>query len=250
MTNTSTLAVQHTSLQFSDDRRQQNHDCRTLFEKGGRYPIKTGTESGPETFLQDYLRQYAHEFNHEIVFSRGVWVAVDKKIIKPRTMRKGEVFVVSNDQLVGRQHDRTIAWMSFQHVDERIGKVAQAATHYSTKGRTPGDPNYDTNKMIAEALDVWFKKNAKGRGIAFANGDFNMLDTVDKQDWAFGGPWTSMADELDNHQDTGHGPIDGMCSYNRDGRVKAKRFEVLRDNKLHMHTDHYVCRGAWSIKHL
>lgn len=250
MNNTTTLPVQHTSLQFSDDRRQQRLDCEKLFAKGTRYPIKTGTEAGPETFLNDYLEEFAKKFNHVIYFGRGNWVAVDRNIIKPRSVKKSTIFVVKNDLLTGRQHDRVIPWIGFNHVDDRVGRIYQAATHYSTKGRVPGDPNYDTNKMIAEKLSEWFKKYGSGRAIAFANGDFNMLDTVSAQDWAFGGPWTSMADELDAHADTGHGPIDGFTSYNKDGRVKAKRFEVLRDDKLFMYTDHYVCRGAWSVKHL
>lgn len=249
MNNTSTLAVQHTSLQFSDDRRQQRADCEKLFSKGTRYPIKTGTEAGEDTFLNDYLEEFAKKFNHALVFGRGNWVAVDREIIKPRSIKKDSILVVKNDKLVGRQHDRVIPWLGFNHVDDRIGRVYQAATHYSTKGRTPGDPNYWSNKLIAERLDQWFKQYGSGHSIALANGDFNMLDTLDAQDWAFGGPWTSMADELNAHKNTGHGPIDGFCSYNRDGRVKAKRFEVLQDNKMHMYTDHFVCRGAWSVKH-
>lgn len=249
MSNTTTLAVQHTSLQFSDDRRQQRLDCEKLFSKGSRYPIKTGTEAGEDTFLNEYLQQFADQFNHAIIFGRGNWVAVDREIIKRGSIKKDTVFVVKNDKLVGRQHDRVIPWLSFEHVDERVGRVAQAATHYSTKGRVPGDPNYWSNELIADSLSRWFKEHGSSKGLAFANGDFNMLDTLKVQDWAFGGPWTSMADELDAHKDTGHGPIDGMCSYNRDGRVKAKRFEVLKDNKLHMFSDHYVCRGAWTVKH-
>ena len=250
MTNTSTLAVQHTSLQFSDDRRQQRTDVEKLFSRGRRYPVKTGTEAGPETFTQDYLKEFAKKFNHTIVFSRANWVAVDLDIVKPKSLKKGDIFVVDNSQLTGRQHDRTIPWIGFNHVDDRIGRIYQAAAHYSTHGRGPGDPNYDTNKMIADKLSEYFVKRGSGRAIAFANGDFNMLDTLDAQDWAFGGPWQSMADELNAHKNTGHGPIDGMCSYNKDRRVKAKRFQVLRDNEMHMYTDHFVCRGAWSIKHL
>jgi hypothetical protein len=246
----SVLKHQHTSLQFSDTKEQQLHDAHAVFAKGKAFPIKTGTESAGETHLHDGLIAAAKEFGHAIHFSRGNWVAVDKSIVKPGTLKKGEVFVVSNDTLVGHQHDRTFPWVRFTHADERLGRISVAGFHYSTKGRETWDPNNDTNKMYARKIAEWMRDSARGTAIALGAGDFNMIDTLERQDWAFGGPFTSMADELGAHQNTGHGPIDGFVSFDKDGRVKPKKFQVLRDDELKLYSDHFVCRGTWTIRHL
>lgn len=246
----SVLKMQHTSLQFSDNKEQQVADVKKLFVKGKAFPIKTGTESAGETFSHEALKAFAKEFNHAIKFSRGNWVAVDRAIVKKGSLRSGEVFVVANDTLVGHQHDRTFPWISFAHADERLGRIAVAGFHYSTKGRTPDQPNNDTNRKYASDIATWMKQAGSRSAIALGAGDFNMLDPVEAQDWAFGHGFTSMADELGKYKNTGHGPIDGFVSYDKDGRVKAKRFQVLDDKEMRMFSDHFVCRGTWTVRHL
>ena len=247
---TSVLKMQHTSLQYSDSRDQQFEDVEKLFAKGKAFPIKTGTESGPEATNHnlDALQKFAKEYNHVLHAAYGNWIAVDRKIIKSGTVKKGKVFVASNDEIVGRMHDRVFPTLEFDHEDPRLGHIAQAAAHYPTKGARPSDPNYDINKKYAARLQNWMQRASRGTRLAFVNGDFNMNDIL--LDWAFDGHFTSMADELNAHANTGHGPIDGFCSYDKDGRVKAKTFNVLDDSELHMHTDHFVCRGTWTVRHL
>lgn len=247
---TSVLKTQHTSLQFSDSREQQFADVEKLFKIGRRFPIKTGTESGPEATNHnlDALRKFADEYNHILHMAYGNWIAVDKAIIKPGTLKKNQIFVAKNDIIVGRMHDRVFPIVSFRHADPRMGRIAQAAAHYPTKGAKKSDPNYDINVMYARRLQAWMRNASRGFDLSFVNGDFNMPDP--KSDWAFGGNFTSMADELKAWQNTGHGPIDGFCSYDRDGRVKAKTFKVLDDSEVHMHTDHFVCQGTWTVRHL
>lgn len=245
------LKHQHTSLQFSDPKHQQEHDVRVLFAKGEKFPIKTGTESGTDNALHDLVAHYAKKHNHVIQHAQGNWVAVDRDIIKPRSRpHKDKIFVVSNDTLFGRQHDREFPTIQFVHADERMGIFGVAGFHYSTHGRLPLDPNWDTNMMYAGNIAEWMEHAARGTNIALGAGDFNMVDKLPKQDWAFGEGFTSMADELNKYPNTGHGPIDGFVSYDKDKRVKAKKLEVLTDNRLHMFSDHYVCRGTWSIRHL
>lgn len=246
----STLRMQHTSLQFSDTAEQQKHDVRQLFISGKDYPIKTGTEGGAETATYDWLRYFGKEFKHSVHVVRGNWIAVDQRIIKNGTFKRGEVFVAKNDIIVGKMHDRLLATVEFEHQDPRMGHIAVGCAHYATKGQRPGDPNYDINKRYAERINTWMKNNAQGSDLAFVNGDFNMVDSLPGQDWAFGGHWTSMADELKAWENTGHGPIDGFASYDRDGRVSAKDFDVLRDGQVRMFSDHYVVRGEWKVKHL
>jgi len=245
---TSILRTQHTSLQFSDSLAQQKHDVRSLFANGVLYPIKTGTESGNDNALNDLVKAEAAEFNHIVHFFRGNWVAIDRKIIKPGSVKKGSVFVAKASDVVGPGHDSGFATVAFDHVDPRIGRVNQAAAHYPTKGSRPGDPNYKITKKYAEEISKWMAKVGAGSDLAFVNGDFNMDDA--KLDWAHGGNFTSMGDELKKHPNTGHGPIDGFASYDKDGRVKANGYRVLNDTQRKMFSDHFVCIGAWEITHL
>lgn len=249
MSGVATLKMQLTPLQYSDNKEQQLADAKRVFTKGKQFPIKFGTEAGPETELHNALRAAAREHNHLIHFARGNFIAVDRSIVLKGSDKRSQIFVVKNDVLVGRQHDRVIPTLAFTHADPRIGRVALAGIHYSTKGRTPDQPNNDTNKMIADSIAEWMRSAGRNRAIAFAAGDWNMLDNLEHQDWAFGNEFTSIADELKKHLNTGHGPIDGFCSYNRDGRVTAKWHKVLNDAKAPMNSDHYKSLCAWSVKH-
>ena len=246
----SVLKVQHTSLQFSDSPEQQKHDVRRLFATGKNFPIKTGTEGGSDNANYDWLKYFAKEHNHAFHVVRGNWIAIDRAIVEPKSLDRDQQFVMKNDFVVGRMHDRILATVEFDHRDPRLGHIAVGCAHYPTKGRLPDDPNNDVNEEYADVIAKWMKESAKGSGIAFVHGDFNMLDNKKRQDWSFGENWTSMADELKAWQNTGHGPIDGFASYDNDGRVSARSFRVLDDSELKMFTDHYVVRGAWNVKHL
>lgn len=250
----SLLRMQHTSLQFSDSPAQQRKDIHDLFEQGKSYPIKTGTEAaadkGSASMNYEYLKEFAAKYNHALQIVRDNWVAVDRSIVKLHSLERGSVFLISNDNMVGHGHDRVLATISFDHVDEGIGHISVGAIHYATKSRGPGSPNWDINKICAEKLSAWMRKEAAGTNLAFLNGDFNMADNKENQDWAFGGSFTSMADELKAWHNTGHGPIDGFCSYDHDARVRAHRFHVLDDTEFAQFSDHFVCRGIWLIEHL
>lgn len=246
------LRVQHTSLQFSDPRKQQEKDVRTLFAKGIAHPIKTGTEAGPSTPDKNANRQlllhFAREYNHEICFGADNWIAVDRSIIVPGTVVKGDVFIVDNQKMRGNGHDRRMATFEFDHVDPRIGGLGFAAIHGALQGSKPGQVNTWINREIAEAIAAWMRRAGRGTDLAFVHGDFNINDKL--HDWAFGRDFTSMADLLKTHPGTGHGPIDGFAKYDRDARVKARQFKVLGDRDLFMHSDHKVVRGVWEIGHL
>lgn len=250
MSTYTSLRHQHSSLQFSDSPAQQEADVKRLFEQGNSFPIKTGTESGDDNALHDLVEFYAKKFDHLLAARQGNWVAVDRAIIQKRSQRRGHVFVVDNARLVGHQRDREFPWIQFTHAKPGVGRLAVAGFHYSTAGRLPNNPNWDTNKLYAESIAEWMQEFAKGHNIALGAGDFNMIDSMRNQDWAFGNGFTSLADELGRYYNTGHGPIDGLVSFDADKRVKAKKLVVLDDKELHMHTDHFVVRGTWSIRHL
>lgn len=246
------LRMQNSSLQFSDTHKQQKHDVRLLFSEGQQYPIKTGSEAGLDrtggSMNRHYLMQFADEYNHVLHFARDNWVAVDRAIVVPGSVEKGSVFVVDGDKTKGRGHDSVMATLGFTHINPLVGRIHQGAVHYPTQGRTPRDPNWEWNELYAERIGGWMQDEARDKDLAFVNGDFNMPDR--KSDWAFGEHFTSMADELKAWEGTGHGDIDGFCSYDKDGRVTATRFAVLNDQEQFMFTDHYVCQGVWDIRHL
>lgn len=248
--STHDLRMQHTSLQFSDKPDQQEHDVRALFEKGEAWPIKSGTEAGVDKVGDNRLRplliHFAEKHDHIINFAGDAWVAVDRKIIVPGSVKKEDVFLISNDTMVGHGHDRYVAALHFVHATPGVGHISVGSVHYATKGRVPGDPNYDINRVCAVKIGRWLAQNGHGSNLAFINGDFNIPDA--RLDFALGENFTSMADELEAWQNTGHGPIDGFCSYDRDGRVKAKRFNVLDDSEFKMFSDHFMCRGTWETR--
>ena len=250
LVTSSVLRVQHTSLQFSDKPEQQKHDVRQLFVTGKKFPIKTGTEGGSDNASYRWLKYFGKEFNHAVHIVRGNWIAIDRDIIEPKSLDRGQEFVIKNDFVVGRMHDRILTTVEFDHRDPRIGHIGVGPAHYPTKGRLPVDPNNDVNELYADKIAAWMKDAAKGSAIAFVHGDFNMLDNKKRQDWSFGNNWTSMADELKAWKNTGHGPIDGFASYDNDGRVSARSFRVLDDSDVKMFSDHFVVRGAWNVKHL
>lgn len=251
--SSSILKMQHSSLQRNDPQNQQRHDVDVLFTTGGPFVIKTGTEAGVAADGSNHNRRLlleaANDFNHIIHFAGDCWVAVDRKVIVPKTHSRGRVYVADKEDVHGKSYDRQFPTLGFEHVDSRVGYINVASVHYPTGGPRPGDPNYKINRRYARKLQEWMREVGVGTDLAFANGDFNMNDK--KLDWSFGGTFTSMADELKKYPPThGKRTIDGLNSYNKDGRVSAKRMAVLPDSRLHLFADHNVCRGWWEVRHL
>lgn len=248
-TNQTILRMQHTSLQFSDGPKQQEADVAKIFRRGrGQgFPIKTGTESGPETATHELLKHYAKKHNHRIHFARGNWIAVDRAIIQPKSVLVGSLFVEDTKNVVGPGHDSVAATMTFRHIRSGVGRIGIAAAHYPTKGRRPGDPNYQVNIRYAKRINNWMRTLHRRGTLPFVSGDFNMPDQ--ELDWDFGLGFTSLGDHLQKWPGTGHGPIDGMACYDESKRVMPRSLNVLNDKEMFMHSDHFVYRGAWIVKH-
>jgi hypothetical protein len=245
----SLLRVQHSSLQFSDGSRQQGHDIEKLFRTGEDYHIKTGTEAGPEdgNDNREHLIEAAQDYKHRIHFTEGNWVAVDREIIQPGSVKVGGVLIASQNEMRTKGRARVMATFAFTHKDDRFGRIAQAAAHYATRGARKGDPNYHINVRYSNRIESWMRRAGSKKAMAFVNGDFNMPDAV--LDWAHGNDFTSMGDELKRHPNTGHGAIDGMCSFDQDRRVQANSLRVLSDAEMRLFMDHFVVRGSWAIRH-
>ena len=235
----------HISLQFSDGPKQKEHDVIEMFELGA--DIITGTEAG-EDVLWNLIVKYAEEFGYRVKRYRSNFICIKKEIIKRGSWTSGGVTVEDKEKVFGPGHDSAFPWVGFTHRTPGIGEIFIAAGHYPTKGRRPGDPNYLVNKKYAGKVSDWAVEKGKGTALAFYAGDQNMPD--DRSDTFFGGPLTSIWDELGKHQNTGHGNIDIVASYNHDGRVTALSVRACNDREWFMHSDHFPVIARYRIKHL
>ena len=136
--------------------------------------------------------------------------------------------------------------ISFDHFNPKVGRLHVGGVHLYTHGRKHGDSNYELNVQATWNIEKWLRNAARGTDLGFVNGDWNIVDR--SMDVALGRNFTSMADKLKAWQNTGHGSIDAMCSYDHDGRVQAHHFNVLDDTELKLFTDHFLCHGTWKIR--
>lgn len=237
----------HTSLQFSDTPAQKEKDVKKIFARAvkmGAWWV-TGTESG-ESPLKEIVAREAKAAGYKLHRNRGNWIAVRRSVIKRGTWEEGVVFVESTENVVGPGHDLAFPWVTFEHVDFQVGQISVAAIHYATKGRNASMPNFAANKKYAAALDKWGREKAKGKALAFVQGDFNMLDNV--SDLFFGGGFTTYGDQLKKWPNTGHGPIDALATWDGDGRVTVVSYDAWDDKEFFMNSDHFVITGTARIK--
>ena len=65
-----------------------------------------------------------------------------------------------------------------------------------------------------------------------------------------GGPLTSAWDELGIYQNTGHGNIDVIASYDRDRRVRAEHIQAFPDSDFPLATDHFLVEAWYRVRRL
>lgn len=238
------VTFQHTSMQFSDTDSQMARDVERIFGRGRQ--VLTGTEAGGEKAkpLPDLLREAAEDIGYHYHQAKGEWIAVSRELTKKRSrVTRGYVPVLESHEGLGKHTDRGIAWMSFN--TDNLGKITIGAGHYLTHGRKPGDPNWTLNQRYADAIGEWARDKGRGQDLVFYGGDQNIPDRT--EDTFFGSPLTSAWDEIGRYENTGHGNIDLVASYDRDGRVEAKGIRALDDRELHLFTDHFLVEAEYKI---
>ena len=273
--NSVVVKTMHASLEFGDTAKQKEEDITDLFARAKQRGVwwVTGTEAGPGAGTTgDLLNRLGKAAGYQVwVPSTGkgagsttdCWVAVDSQRIKKDSWRTGfEPGIPGSGSLYEKQGlprdttprwgPRGVVWGSFVNTD--IGAVSVAAAHYLTKGRSAkGQPikgidHYEWNKKLAKAIGDWARDHGKGKGLAFYGGDQNIVDRTD--DTFFGQPLTSVWDELKKWENTGHGNIDVIASYNGDGRVSAQDARALDDKAFFQHSDHYVIEAEFKVDRL
>lgn len=235
------LNLAHLSLQFSDTGDQMRHDVRVLFDRG--YHVITGTESGPDNPLHHLVAVAAKVHGYRLQQARTNWVAFREDIIRGG-WSTGYVDVLQSTEGIGKHSDRGIVWAGANTTLDDVGRVTVGCGHYLTKGRR-GQPNNDENRRYAAAIGDWARDKGAGGKVVFYHGDQNTIDR--DVDTFYGEPLTSAWDELQVWQDTGHGNIDVIASYDPDRRVRARRVRALPDRRVFLNTDHFLIEATYDI---
>ena len=243
---TVTLDVMHCSMQFSDHKDQKQADAKKIMARARNRNVAwvTGTEAGAgkSMDLRAALEKECRDNDYRFMVRSDTWIAVDRNVITPQSYSDG--YIQTAPAKGGVHSQLGISWVQFDHI--KIGVTSVGASHYMTHGRKPGDEYYGVNTELTQAIGKWGREHGAGSKLAFYGADSNIPDRTD--DVFRGQPFTTLADELKDPQDTGHGSIDVIASYDHDGRVKGKYWRVLDDHEFFLNTDHFACEGGFTVK--
>ncbi|MCY4726714.1 hypothetical protein NYO98_10530 [Nocardioides sp. STR2] len=256
-TPTTRLDLMHASMQFSDPMGQKEHDIEAIFERAERRGVAwiTGTEASTKAYRK-MIRKVAkrHGYRLHVKGHNASWIAVRKSLITGG-WSSGFVRVIppANEIPGSVRHwgPRGILWCTFDTAD--LGRITVIASHYLTGARFKAGSTYGTvnhwaqNKRLARAIGRFAKRKGKGPALVFYGGDQNMDDK--RSDTFFGEPLTSVWDDLGKHPGTGHGNIDVIARFNRDGRVTTAYGRVLRDDRFFLFTDHFLVEAGFDVRH-
>lgn len=266
----------HVSLEVFDNAEQRAKDNDKIFERAvnRRYAWITGTEAN-EDVARDLIRTAREaEYRPWVPTHQAegrdegegtdCWIAVREDLISgnftpdftPVIPSAGRLYheqgLPNAENLRPRWQQKGLVSVSFD-CDKLVGRIGLGVTHHLTKGRVDGPDSvihgvdhYEWNQKLDRAVTEWAKEVAAGRNLAFFNTDRNLSDRRSGEDEIKG--LTTLADELRAWQPTGHGDIDWMMSFNKDGRVTPVSFTVLDDREFHLYTDHYFCEGVYNVE--
>lgn len=244
---TERITFQHTPMQFSDTPAEQQADAEQIFKRArqaGKAHL-SGTETAPGTAVYEAVKAAAKKYGYRLHVARSVWVAIDEQKIKKGTrVQVGYEQVIESHEGTGKHTDRGIVWITYTHAI--LGtKVTHGCAHYLTNGRKPGQPNFVLNQRLAAAIGDWARDKGKKGAIVTYAGDQNIVDRT--EDTFFGSPLTSLWDELKKYEDTGHGNIDVIATYDGDGRVTATSIDAKTDKEFRLAADHFLLDGAVDV---
>lgn len=235
------INVMHVSLQFSDRTAQKRHDAEVIFKRARSRDALwvTGTEA-QEADSRGFLDQYAGQTGYSFYVHGNCWIGLRKTEV--RNVRHDYNHVLDAGAGQGRHGDVGITSAEF---DTDLGQISVGVSHLLLQGYKPSDPNYRLNGKVLTAIGEWGKAAGQGRRLAFFAGDMNTPDRT--EDVFRGKPFTTLADEMRDWQNTGHGSIDCIASYDLDRRVKGAYWRVLDDREFYLFTDHFACEGGFDI---
>lgn len=256
----------HVSLEVFDNDKQHTEDVEKILERAvnRRYAWLTGTESGGNTAKELVRVAKANGYRPHVPDGTDCWILVRNDLISgnfdanlqrviPGAERLyREANLPNADNLRPRWAPKGLITVGFD-CDKLAGRINVGVTHHLTSGRVDGPDSvihgvdhYDWNQKLDRAVIDWAREVAAGRNLAFFNTDRNLSDRRSGEDEIKG--LTTLADELRDWQPSGHGDIDWMMSYDKDGRVTGASFTVLDDREFHLNTDHYFCEGVYNVE--
>ncbi len=267
-------------LQFSDTDTQHTADLEKIFSRAQKRGVKiiTGTEAGSGAgntsaelvrIGQKYgYRMWVPSHKRRPAAEGGTtdgWIAIAKTFITGGWEQDFIPAIPGSRTLYSQQGidpesfprwgTKGLVWVGF---DSPLGRIYVGAGHYLTKARHPkaivkGVDHWEWNKRFGEIISKWAMEKGKGSALVFYGGDQNMADSANTQprgDTFFGGPLTSLGDELEYWANTGHGPIDVFATYDEDGRVEAAYWRSLNDEAFALAGDHFLSEGGVDIREL
>lgn len=244
MQRTLKLRLGHASMLYKVSQAQAKHDAEAIFKRG--FDWITGTEAG-ENPVQSALRDAADKYNYKIFIYQDNWIAVEKSTIDPDSWFQVGNKIIDNDKVIGPGHDTNVARVTFKH--KILGTITILCSHYPTKGRPVPSGIFRRNlrwtRFLARAIGALGRKFGKGRALVFYGGDQNIIDRIN--DTFFGQPFTSAWDEIGRYENTGHGNIDVIASYDSDKRVECTGVRALDDFELQLFTDHYLVEAGYRV---
>jgi hypothetical protein len=260
-----TLTISHTSLQFGDTDREHTEDIEAILSRGRM--LVGGTEAGlgaGNTAKELKRIGAAYDYRMWVPQAEGIntdcWVGVHKDLADGGFKTHFNPVIPSSREFEkkGLRCDRRwgpkgLVWLEF---DSDLGHISHGAMHYLTGARHPhavhGEvDHWAWNKKLGRHAGLWAAQQGRGPGLAFVSLDGNMADNKNDEpqgDMFFDSPVTTAADELEAWENTGHGAIDGIASYNHDGRVKALDWRVFTDRELRLAADHYHCEADYAVR--
>lgn len=277
------VRVAHTSLQFSDNDKQTTHDIEKIFDRSvaRKTAWLTGTEagSGAGNTGRELVRiGRNHGYKMWVPSnqksgpgsSTDCWIAVREDLVDKGSWKSGYLDAIKGSQQLyeslGKDGDLNPRWgpkglvhVQFKSTRSGLGVVNIGAAHYLTKARSPKSPkihgvdHWEQNKKLTDVIGKWSREEGQGNALVFYGGDQNMADNKNKEpqgDTFMGEPLTSMWDEVKFWENTGHGNIDVIASYDKDGRVKALHINAFNDKQFFLHGDHFYIEGVFNVEPL
>lgn len=246
------LRFAHCSLQFSDTPAQHTDDIERLFKRG--YDVLTGTEAGPgaNNTLRE-LRRCARKYGYRLSITHryDTWVAVKGSLVVSDYDEGAEFALWRSSRTPGDQPgrwgDKGVVWASW-NMGPTYGEFAVGAVHNLTHGGAGKEWKRKSDEIYARVMGEWAAEHGRGKRLAFIGGDFNLVDK--RNDVFKGHPLTTCWDDLKRWPGTGHGNIDAIARYDRDGRVRCVGARSLNDRQVFLNTDHFLIEAEYEIQPL
>lgn len=239
---TSTIRLAHSSGQFSDTEKQQTRDANRLadlmVEK--QWVSLGGTEAGSQSVLAPVFRDI--DRSHGLRFRKGktgdVW------FMHRLDWFEGEVeteWYKVIDGVGGKFADRGILRVT-GYSPIAGSEWTDTVSHWLTHGRPAPAKGQDPfmvngNARLAKKLGEIGREFGRGGKIVTYRGDQNIPESMGL---LLDSGFTSVAQEVHKVENTGHGAIDCIATWDKDNRVSAVDFQVYTDKEEHLETDHFL----------